>query len=197
MPPKASFSTSTRGFTNLGFSPNFANQNTTQKFGGHRKARVDLKRVLGSRDSERSSPFRYQTLPWFIISKKEPTGEKHHLISDCRLINRHIPAIPFRLQHRQHIFLVLRKNQGRAEQISRTHTFIWGNITLSQLSLRIQVGDTLWEFQAACFELKILPQIWTSHMKVFDKLWRARGILCFDYLDDILVVNSSKTQLQE
>ena len=63
--------------------------------------------------------------------------------------------------------------------------------------VRIQVGEDIYQFQAACFGLSTLPQLWMEVMKVFQKLWRKRGILCFIYLDDILVVNSTQNGVRE
>ena len=58
----------------------------------------------------------------------------------------------------------------------------------------IQVEDKVLQFQAACFGLNVLPQLWQSVMKVFLKKWRQQGIQCWVYLDDILlVINSNQT----
>ena len=57
--------------------------------------------------------------------------------------------------------------------------------------VRLNVGEKIFEFQAACFGLNQLTQLWMSVMKVFQKLCRQRGILCFIYLDDILVVGQT------
>ena len=58
--------------------------------------------------------------------------------------------------------------------------------------LRFNVGDQVYQYQAACFGLSSLPYLWMSLMKVFQKLWRGNGILCFIYLDDILVLGQSQ-----
>jgi hypothetical protein len=54
--------------------------------------------------------------------------------------------------------------------------------------VRMAVGQNVYEFHAACFGLSTLPQQWTMVMKVLQKVWRSRGIMCFLYLDDILLV---------
>jgi hypothetical protein len=56
---------------------------------------------------------------------------------------------------------------------------------------RLKVGENIFQFQAACFGLNTLPQLWMEVMKVFQKLWRKKGILCFIYLDDILIINTT------
>ena len=58
----------------------------------------------------------------------------------------------------------------------------------------MNVGDRIFQFKAACFCLNTLPQQWQSFTKVFQKLWRKIGILCFIYLDDILVLGTTPHQ---
>ena len=62
--------------------------------------------------------------------------------------------------------------------------------------MRLQVGDQIWEFQAACFGLNILPQIFMSVMKPLERIWRSQGIIVFVYLDDILLVGQTQCQVQ-
>ena len=57
--------------------------------------------------------------------------------------------------------------------------------------IRMKVGEDIFQFDAACFGISTLPQLWMEVMKVFQKIWRKRGILCFIYLDDILVINTT------
>ena len=61
--------------------------------------------------------------------------------------------------------------------------------------LRMLVGDQTWECQAGCFGLNIMPKVFMDVMKTFQTKWRAKGIFCFMYLDDILVLGSSKSQV--
>jgi hypothetical protein len=58
------------------------------------------------------------------------------------------------------------------------------------------VGGQTWEFQAGCFGLNVMPQIFMSVMKTLEKLWRKRGIQVFIYLDDILLVAPTQIILQ-
>ena len=60
--------------------------------------------------------------------------------------------------------------------------------------LCIQVENKVFQFQAACFGLSTLPQLWQSVMKVFLKKWRKMGFLTWVYLDDILIVENSPKQ---
>ena len=62
-----------------------------------------------------------------------------------------------------------------------------------QSYIRLQVAGKIYQFQAACFGISTLPQLWMQVMKVFQKIWRQKGILCFIYLDDILVLNTTPT----
>ena len=65
-----------------------------------------------------------------------------------------------------------------------------------QKYVNLKVGQNIYKFLAAPFGLNILPELWTKTMKVLQKLWRTRGILCFLYLDDILIVNKNKLTLK-
>jgi hypothetical protein len=49
-------------------------------------------------------------IPWFVLTKREPSGDlKHRLIADCRLLNQHLSPPQFRLENIQMVFPVLRK----------------------------------------------------------------------------------------
>ena len=61
----------------------------------------------------------------------------------------------------------------------------------------IEVQGKIFQFQAACFGLSPLPQLWQSIMKTFLKRWREKGILTWIYLDDILVVGTSATMVEK
>ena len=135
-------------------------------------------------------------VPWFIVRKPEGEGEKCRLIADCRQINRFMETKHFRLDHWQQIFPALRKGMYACKVDLKHAYFHLGLAPELRPYVRINVGDRIFEFQAACFGLNQLPQLWMSVMKVFQKLWRKRGILCFIYLDDILVVGKTFHQTQ-
>jgi hypothetical protein len=61
--------------------------------------------------------------------------------------------------------------------------------------MRMTLEDTCWEFQAACFGLNVLPEKFMSLMKCLEKRWRAKGLLYFVYLDDILLIGDSQKQV--
>ena len=42
-----------------------------------------------------------------------------------------------------------------------------------------------------------MPKLWMQVMKVFQKIWRQKGIMCFIYLDDILVVNTTPNGVEK
>ena len=50
-------------------------------------------------------------IPWFLLSKQEPTGEtKWSFISDCKELTSHFVAKRFALDHMQQIYPELVKN---------------------------------------------------------------------------------------
>ena len=135
-------------------------------------------------------------VPWFIITKKESQGEKVRLIADCREINTFFPTKHFKLDHLQNIFPVLRPGMWGAK-VDLKHAYF--HISLAKELrpyIRMQVGENLWEFQGACFGLNVLPQLFMMVMKTFQKKWAAKGLLTYIYLDDILLLRTTKNQVQ-
>jgi hypothetical protein len=61
--------------------------------------------------------------------------------------------------------------------------------------LRHQIGDQIWEYQGGCFGLNIMPSIFMTIMKTFEKKWRQKGIQVYIYLDDILIIAPTKVTL--
>jgi len=135
-------------------------------------------------------------VPWFLIRKLDASGKpKVRLITDCREINRFLHPQPFRLDHWQHIFPVLRKDMwGVKVDLQHAYFHLELNAKLKPY-VRIQVGQEVFQFEAACFGLSTLPQQWMTLMKVLQKYLRAKGLLLFIYLDDILLVSQSKALL--
>ena len=135
-------------------------------------------------------------IPWFIISKEEPTGMKHRLISDCREINQFLETQRFALDNIQNILPFLQKGQWAGKIDLKDAYFHLGVHPRLRPYLRMQVGERTWEFQAGCFGLNIMPQLFIQLMKTFQTKWRRNGILVFVYLDDILVLGTSKKVLE-
>ena len=136
-------------------------------------------------------------VPWFIVRKPEGAGVKSRLIADCRQINQFLEAKHFRLDHWKQIFPALRKGMWACKVDLKHAYFHLGLAPALRPFVRLNVGHQVFEFQAACFGLNQLPQLWMSVMKVFQKLWRQRGIICFIYLDDILVVGKTFSHTQK
>ena len=130
-------------------------------------------------------------VPWFVISKQEKGKEKLRLISDCRIINQFFEPKHFKLDHWKNIFPFLKKGMW-AGKIDLKHAYFHLGLADQLKSyMRLKVGDHIFQFNAAAFGLSPLPQMWMQVMKVFQKIWRKKGIMCFIYLDDILVVNTT------
>ena len=125
-------------------------------------------------------------VPWFILRKPEPSGEKLRLIADCRTLNRWFSPKTFRLDHLQSILPFLRKGQW-AGKIDLKDAYF--HLSLGEKLcpyIRMAVGDSCWEFKGGCFGPNVLPQKFMSVMTVLEKVWRAQGILIFVHLDDLL-----------
>jgi hypothetical protein len=136
-------------------------------------------------------------VPWFVISKEEGENVKKRLISDCRAINQFFTAKPFKLDHLQTIFPYLKRGTWGAKIDLKDAYFHLPVREDLKPYLHLQVGENTWEFQAACFGLSILPQKFMLLMKVLEKIWRAKGIMCFVYLDDILLLGNTAKQVEK
>ena len=136
-------------------------------------------------------------VPWFIISKLDGNQTKHRLISDCREINSYSIAKHFKMDHWQVIFPFLKKGMYGAKIDLKDAYFHLPLEEKLRPYVTLKVGDQFYQFNSACFGLNTLPQQWMSIMGVFSKKWRKRGIMVYIYLDDILVLNSSKEGVQK
>ena len=136
-------------------------------------------------------------VPWFIITKQEPTGqEKKRLIADCRQINKHLPCRTFKMEHWGHIFPFLLPGLWATKIDLKDAYFHLGLGDALQRCVNLLVGQNIYRFVAAPFGLNILPELWTRLMRVLVSVWRKRGIQCFVYLDDILFVGKDKHKLE-
>ena len=130
-------------------------------------------------------------IPWFIITKKEGQKDKVRLICDCRELNQGLHPKKFRLDHIQNIFPVLRKGLWAAKIDLKHAYFHLGLSEQLKKYVRLQVGQDIWQFEAACFGLSTLPEIWMKLMKPLQRIWRQKGMLVFIYLDDILILGET------
>jgi hypothetical protein len=135
-------------------------------------------------------------IPWFVLSKPEGDQLKHRLIADCRVLNRFLTPVTFRLDHWKDIFPYLRKGMWAAKVDLKNAYFHLANSPKLQPYMRINLGEDIYQFDSACFGLNVLPQLWQSLMKVFQKKWGTRGFQVFVYLDDILIVGTSPSAAQ-
>lgn len=135
-------------------------------------------------------------IPWFLICKEEGTKEKVRLIADCRELNCFFQTKHFKLDHLHHIFPLLKPGMWGAKIDLRHAYFHLAVEERLRPYLRLQVGNKLWEFQAAPFGLNVLPQMFMMVMKTFQRKWAKKGILNYIYLDDILLLGTTELQSQ-
>ncbi len=136
-------------------------------------------------------------IPWFIVRKTEGDKEKLRLIADCREINAYFQPKTFRLDHLQNIFPVLRRGMWGIK-IDLKHAYFHVGLEESLRKwIHLQVGNHVWEFQAAPFGLNVLPQKFMELMKTFLRLWRRQGMMVYIYLDDILLVGTTPKQVEK
>ena len=137
-------------------------------------------------------------IPWFVLTKKEPTGEvKNRLISDCRELNLHLDAPKFCLENIQQVFPVLRKGMFGIKIDLKNAYFHLGVAEQAKWYLCMQVGHQFYQWEAAPFGLSTLPFLFQEMMKTVLRRWREKGLLVWVYLDDILLVNASQKALRK
>jgi len=61
----------------------------------------------------------------------------------------------------------------------------------------MEVGGEYWEFQAGCFGLNVMPNIFMQVMRTLEKKWRSQGIIVFIYLDDILLLGATRSLVEK
>ena len=132
-------------------------------------------------------------IPWFVIQK----GEKVRLITDCREVNRYLTPQNFKLEGWSEIFPVLRKGMWGAKIDLKHAYFHLGLADDLRPYVCFNVENRIFQYQTACFGLSTLPQQWQSLMKIFLKKWRTAGFLTWVYLDDILLVGASASEVQK
>ena len=135
-------------------------------------------------------------VPWFVISKAEHNTTKHRLISDCRELNHFFVPQNFRLDNLHQIFPYQKKGWWAANLDLKDAYFHLPLPDTLKRFLTMKVGDQFWEFQAGCFGLSIMQKVFMQFMGVLEKKWRKKGIICFIYLDDILVLGCLALQVQ-
>ena len=132
-------------------------------------------------------------VPWFVIHKPKP-----RFIANCTHINSHLTPPPyFRLANWSTIFPYLVKGHY-ALKIDIKHAYF--HLALSpelKEYFNFSIGGTVFQCDSACFGLHYLPFYWTQVMKTFSRKWRRLGIVCFIYLDDILILGPSKAYLRK
>ena len=147
-------------------------------------------RLLSSQDLM-VQPTRF-LIPWFLIVKEDKT----RLISDCRALNKFLQPPHFRLDNWGEIFPFLRKGMWGAKVDLKHAYFHLQNSPKLKPYMRINIGKDIFQFDSAVFGLNVLPQLFMMVMKVLGKRWREKGHLIFIYLDDILVLGTTKRQAQ-
>jgi hypothetical protein len=101
--------------------------------------------------------------------------------------------VPFQTRSLAEYFPFLRKDMWACKVDLKHAYFHLGVGDELKPYLCVKVGDEVFQFQAACFGLSTLPQIWMNLMKVFQRKWRSKGLLVFIYLDDIFVVGDTQS----
>jgi len=136
-------------------------------------------------------------VPGFLLFMSEGKETKWRLISDCRELNSQFNTKPFKLDHLQQIFPLLKKGEwGCKIDLKDAYFHVPVNEALKPY-LRHKVGNQVWEYQAGPFGLNIMPQVFQGIMKTFEKRWRAKGVQVYIYLDDILLLAPTVPSLEK
>ena len=115
-------------------------------------------------------------MPWFIITKRDVTGElKHRLICNAKELNFWLPAPHFTLESVHTIFPSLRKGMWATRIALKHANFHLGLHADLAGYVVIDIGGTRYRFRSACFGLVPLPYSWMRLMHVFETLARQHG----------------------
>ena len=132
-------------------------------------------------------------VPCVVIHKPKP-----RLIANCTHISSHLTPPPFfRLENWSTIFPYLVKGHY-ALKIHVKHAYF--HLALSpefKEYFNFSIGGTVLQCNSACFGLHYLPFYWTQVMKTFSQKWRHLEMVCFIYLDNILILRPSKAYLRK
>ena len=75
--------------------------------------------------------------------------------------------------------------------------FLWPLGSELRKHMVLKVGESSGSFKLAVFGLNIMPHLFMKVIGVLDKKWRKARIICFVYLDDILVLSCSPAQVNK
>ena len=110
-------------------------------------------------------------IPWFLIVKED----KSRLIADCRTLNKFLHPPHFRLDNWGEIFPYLRKGMWGAKVDLKHAYFHLKNSEKLLPYMRINIGNSIFQFESAVFGLNVLPQLFMMVMKAFKKIGERRA----------------------
>ena len=122
-------------------------------------------------------------VPWFMVYHSKP-----RFISNCVVENSCLqPPLYFHLPHWAAIFpFLIRGHWGLKVDLKHAYFHLALCKELQGL-FNFRIGHRYFQCQSASFGLHCIPYPRTQVMKTFLRKWRRARIICFTYLDDIMI----------
>ena len=192
MPPKHFGFNKTWGKGRFDIARVSAKQNTNQNTPGGETSPPSFGRIFGGQGSGKKSPWAHKAQNPLVCDQERREWWRE-VKAYCRLQNSEPihGTKAFQTGPLENIFPYLQKGMWCAKIDLKHAYFHLGLSDQLREFVNLEVGENIYQFQAAAFGLSPLPQKWMRVMHVFSKIWRRKGIMCFIYLDDILVINTT------
>ena len=130
----------------------------------------------------------------FVTPKKEE-GEYRPIIN-LKGLNRFVPYHHFKMEGLKDVKNLLRKGDWMCKMDLKDAYFSVPLNPRSRKLVRFQWKGTLYEFLSLAFGLGPAPRVFTKLMKVPISFLRKLGVCLVIYLDDLLIIASSKEKLK-
>ena len=138
---------------------------------------------------EPCEPMRGQWLsPFFLV--KKPNG-KNRFILNLKGLNQFLAPPHFKMEDIRSVTKLVQKNWFMSSIDLKDAYFLVPIDPNHRKYLRFQYKNQFFEFTCLPFGLSVAPYVFTKIMRPVVKYLRSAGILCLNYLDDILILSEN------
>jgi len=130
----------------------------------------------------------------FIVPKKD--GEQRPVL-DCRALNRHLLFSSFKMESLKTVLDIIRPNDWMAKVDLRKAYLTIPIASYHQRLLRFTWKGAHYQFCGLPFGLSCAPLLFTKMLRPVIARWRAQGVRCVIYLDDLLVMAENQEGCQQ
>ena len=131
-----------------------------------------------------------------LVLVEKSSGGRRPVI-DLSPLNEFVQQTPFRMETPNSVLLTVRKNDFLASMDLKDAYFQIPVHLSSRKLLRFVSNDAVYQFKALCFGLSTAPQVFTRVFAAISSWAHARGIRLLRYLDDWLILSTSRTKTRQ